>query len=214
MPTITLSFDSNNRLKVIKDTANTYDTCVIYDAPDNENFLDKIHWQNTDYDCFIAYEESDTTHDLYLTWEALESAKKTQALSDLMLVIEPHLINISYLKFNQRDYIYRFRNTKERNSQIYQKNATAIYQSQLCSSIKSIRRLKEKISNDPITLNFGAVEYILPSHFGFCLGVQNAIERAYETIANYPDQNIYMLSELIHPSATSPFLLPRTSRNG
>ena len=43
MPTITLSFDSNNRLKVIKDTANTYDTCVIYDAPDNENFLDKIH---------------------------------------------------------------------------------------------------------------------------------------------------------------------------
>ena len=198
MPTITLSFDSNNRLKVIKDTANTYDTCVIYDAPDNENFLDKIHWQNTDYDCFIAYEESDTTQDLYLTWEALESVEKTQALSDLMLVIEPHLINISYLKFNQRDYIYRFRNTKERNSQIYQKNATAIYQSQLCSSIKSIRRLKEKISNDPITLNFGAVEYILPSHFGFCLGVQNAIERAYETIANYPDQNIYMLSELIH----------------
>jgi 4-hydroxy-3-methylbut-2-enyl diphosphate reductase len=58
--------------------------------------------------------------------------------------------------------------------------------------------VKEKMSNDPITLNFGAVEYILPSHFGFCLGVQNAIERAYETIANYPDRNIYMLSELIH----------------
>lgn len=198
MPTITLSFDLNNRLKVIKDTANTYDTCVIYDATDNENFLDKIHWQSIDYDCFIAYEENEITQDLYLTWEALESAEKTEALSDLMLVIEPYLINISYLKFNQRDYIFRFRNTKERNSQIYQKNATSIYQSQLCSSIKSIRRLKEKISNDPITLNFGVVEYILPSHFGFCLGVQNAIEKAYETIANYPDQNIYMLSELIH----------------
>ena len=53
----------------------------------------------------------------------LESAEKTQALSELMTVIEPHLINISYLKFNQRDYIYRFRNTKERNTQVYQESA-------------------------------------------------------------------------------------------
>ena len=187
MPTITLSFDSNNRLKVRKDTANTYDICAIYDGPDNENFLDTIHWQNTEYDCYIAYEEQASPEDLYLTWEMLESAEKTQALSELMTVIEPHLINISYLKFNQRDYIYRFRNTKERNTQVYQESAVAIYQSQLCAAIKSIRRVKEKISNDPITLNFGAVEYILPSHFGFCLGVQNAIERAYETIANYPE---------------------------
>ena len=198
MPTITLSFDSNNRLKVRKDTANTYDICVIYDKPDNENFLDTIHWQNTEYDCYITYVERASPEDLYLTWEMLESAEKTRALSVLMAVIEPYLINISYLKFNQRDYIYRFRNTKERNTQVYQESAVAIYQSQLCAAIKSIRRVKEKISNDPITLNFGAVEYILPSHFGFCLGVQNAIERAYETIANYPEQNIYMLSELIH----------------
>ena len=198
MPTITLSFDSNNRLKVIKDTTNTYDTCVIYDAPDNENFLEKIHWQNTEYECYIAYEDSDASDSLFLTWETLESVEKTLALCDLISVIEPYLINISYLKFNQRDYIYRFRNAKERNTQIYQQNAIAIYQSQLCAAIKSIRRIKEKISNDPITLNFGAVEYILPSHFGFCLGVQNAIERAYETIANYPEHNIYMLSELIH----------------
>ena len=198
MPTITLSFDSNNRLKVRKDTANTYDICAIYDGPDNENFLDTIHWQNTEYDCYIAYEEQASPEDLYLTWEMLESAEKKQALSELMTAIEPHLINISYLKFNQRDYIYRFRNTKERNTQVYQKSASAIYQSQLCAASKSIRRVKEKISHDPLTLNFGAVEYILPSHFGFCLGVQNAIERAYETIANYPEQNIYMLSELIH----------------
>lgn len=210
MPTITLSFDSNNRLKVKKDTANTYDTCVIYDAADNENFLDKIHWQNNEYDCFIIYEENHAPQDAFLTWESLESIEKTQALSELMAVIEPYLINISYLKFNQRDYIYRFRNTKERNTQIYQKNAIAIYQSQLCAAIKSIRRVKEKISNDPITLNFGAVEYILPSHFGFCLGVQNAIERAYETIANYPDQKIYMLSELIH----NPFVNKDLNKRG
>lgn len=73
-----------------------------------------------------------------------------------------------------------------------------IYQSQLCSAIKLIRRTKEKISGEPIALNFGAIEYRLPSHFGFCLGVQNAIERAYESIANFPDKRIFMLSELIH----------------
>ena len=198
MPTLTLSFDSNNRLKVLKNTANCYDTCVIYDAPDNENFLETLRWQNTDYDCYVTYEKSEDSEQDFLTWETLESIEKTPALSGLMSVIEPYLIHICYLKYNQRDYIYRFRNTKERNTQIYQKNATEIYQSQLCAAIKSIRRVKEKMSNDPITLNFGAVEYILPSHFGFCLGVQNAIERAYETIANYPDRNIYMLSELIH----------------
>ena len=167
MPTITLSFDSNNRLKVRKDTANTYDICAIYDGPDNENFLDTIQWQNTEYDCYIAYENKGTTQDTYLTWETLESVEKTQALSELMTAIEAHLINISYLKFNQRDYIYRFRNTKERNSLIYKESSVAIYLCQLCAAIKSIRRVKEKISNDPITLNFGAVEYILPSHFGF-----------------------------------------------
>ena len=198
MPTITLSFDSNSRLKVRKNSANIYDICVIYNGPDNENFLNTIHWQNTKYDCYVAYEKQVSSQDFYLTWEMLESAERTQALSELMTIIEVDLIRISYLKFNQRDYIYRFRNTKERNAQIYQEGAMDIYQSQLCAAIKSIRRIKEKISNDPITLNFGAVEYILPSHFGFCLGVQNAIERAYETIANYPNQNIYMLSELIH----------------
>lgn len=200
MPTITLSFDSNNRLKVKKDTVDCYDVCINYEKSDKGNFLDKIHWEHTDYDCYITYISSDSPQDHFLTWEALQSVEKTPALADLMKLVEPYLINISYLKFNQRDYIYRFRNTKERNAQIYRDNAIDIYQSQLCSAIKSIRRTKEKISNDPITLNFGAVEYILPSHFGFCLGVQNAIERAYETIANYSDQTIFMLSELIHNS--------------
>jgi 4-hydroxy-3-methylbut-2-enyl diphosphate reductase len=33
-----------------------------------------------------------------------------------------------------------------------------------------------------VNLDFGAVHYLVPSHFGFCLGVKNAIERAYETL--------------------------------
>ena len=49
-----------------------------------------------------------------------------------------------------------------------------------------------------VTLDFGAVRYVIPSHFGFCLGVKNAIERAYETLAENPTKRVFMLSELIH----------------
>ncbi|MGH8019457.1 MAG: 4-hydroxy-3-methylbut-2-enyl diphosphate reductase, partial [Opitutaceae bacterium] len=72
------------------------------------------------------------------------------------------------------------------------------YQSALCEAIKSVRRQKERTASDPERLDFGAVRYLLPSHFGFCLGVQNAIERAYETIAENPGRRVYMISELIH----------------
>ncbi len=198
MPTITISFDSNNRLNVLKDEANCYDYFVIYDSESKKNFLSTLIWEGKKYDFYINYEGENVQKGEYVTWEKLRAGKKSQALTTLMDILEPHLINISYLKFNERDYIYRFRNKKERNTQIYSDNAVDIYQSKLCTAIKLIRRTKEKISNNPITLNFGAVEYILPSHFGFCLGVQNAIERAYETIANYPKKTIYMLSELIH----------------
>ena len=145
----------------------------------------------------------------FLTWETLESVEKTPALSELMSLIEPHLIHICYLKYNQGTTFIALEIPKNAIPKSI-KNAIDIYQSQLCAAIKSIRRIKEKISNDPITLNFGAVEYILPSHFGFCLGVQNAIERAYETIANYPDHNIYMLSELIH----NPFVNKDLNKRG
>ncbi len=198
MPTITISFDSNNRLKVLKNDENCYDCCIIYDSVGTKNFLNTIKWKGKKYDCYISYEDGNIPPGKYLTWEELRAEKKSQALTNLMDILEPHLISISYLKFNERDYIYRFRNKKERNTQIYSDNAVDIYQSRLCTAIKLIRRTKEKISNNPITLNFGAIEFILPSHFGFCLGVQNAIERAYETIANYPQKTIYMLSELIH----------------
>ena len=53
---------------------------------------------------------------------------------------------------------------------------------------------------------------MIPSHFGFCLGVQNAIERAYETVAENPDKRVFMLSELIHNSFVNKDLLARGIR--
>ena len=76
--------------------------------------------------------------------------------------------------------------------------APSAYHSELCEAIKAVKRSKERSASSPASLDFGAVEYLLPSHFGFCLGVQNAIERAYETIASNPGRRVFMLSELIH----------------
>jgi 4-hydroxy-3-methylbut-2-enyl diphosphate reductase len=113
----------------------------------------------------------------------------------------------------ENEYIYRFRTMKERNRSIYiDSQSEALYQSALCLAIKQARRTKEKSSGEPAILDFGAVSYIIPSHFGFCLGVQNAIERAYETVALHPDQRVFMLSELIHNPYVNEDLLARGLR--
>jgi 4-hydroxy-3-methylbut-2-en-1-yl diphosphate reductase len=63
-----------------------------------------------------------------------------------------------------------------------------------------------------VTLDFGAVQYVIPSHFGFCLGVKNAIERAYETLAENAGRRVFMLSELIHNPFVNEDLLRRGLR--
>lgn len=115
-------------------------------------------------------------------------------------IIRSHAIRIPYLRFKETDYIYRFRTEKQRNRQVYHidESSQALYHSELCEAIKAVKRSKERSASSPASLDFGAVEYLLPSHFGFCLGVQNAIERAYETIASNPGRRVFMLSELIH----------------
>ena len=56
------------------------------------------------------------------------------------------------------------------------------------------------------------MRYVIPSHFGFCLGVKNAIERAYETLAENPQKRVFMLSELIHNPFVNEDLLRRGLR--
>lgn len=74
------------------------------------------------------------------------------------------------------------------------------YKSPIISKIKSYRREKDKLKKDftPTVLDFNSVEIIVPRHFGFCYGVENAIEIVYKTIRGHPDNNIYLLSEMIH----------------
>lgn len=155
----------------------------------------------------------------YLSFDQIQSevaaGKLTlsQTLQTVLKAIEPILYKVPYLNQGENEYIYRFRTVKERNRSVYiDQQSEALYQSELCSVIKQARRTKEKTSGEAAVLNFGAVEYVIPSHFGFCLGVQNAIERAYETVASNPDKRVFMLSELIHNPFVNEDLLARGLR--
>ena len=133
--------------------------------------------------------------------------------AELIAAMEPHLANLPYLDLGENEYIYRFRTARERNRSIYvDGQSEALYQSRLCEAIKIARRAREKTSGAPAELDFGAVRYIIPSHFGFCLGVQNAIERAYETVAANPRKRVFMLSELIHNPFVNEDLIERGLR--
>ncbi len=75
-----------------------------------------------------------------------------------------------------------------------------IYRSPLISAIKSKKKKEDKLKKDfsATELDFGKVKFYLARHFGFCYGVENAIEIAFRTIEDNPDKNIYLLSEMIH----------------
>lgn len=136
------------------------------------------------------------------------------SLAALLPRLEPHLVEIPYLHLGENDFIYKFRPAHERNTEIYAQDAAAgaLYQSQLCAAIKELARQHERTATDPVALDFGAVQYVIPSHFGFCLGVKNAIERAYETLAENPGRRVFMLSELIHNPFVNEDLLRRGLR--
>ena len=136
------------------------------------------------------------------------------SLAALLPQLEPHLVEIPYLHLGENDFIYKFRPGPERNLGIYAQDAAAgaLYQSQLCTAIKALARQHERSATAPVTLDFGAVRYVIPSHFGFCLGVKNAIERAYETLAENPGHRVFMLSELIHNPFVNEDLLRRGLR--
>lgn len=50
----------------------------------------------------------------------------------------------------------------------------------------------------PTVLDFGPVQFYLARHFGFCYGVENAIEISYRAIEENPNKKVYLLSQMIH----------------
>lgn len=50
----------------------------------------------------------------------------------------------------------------------------------------------------PSLLDFGPVQFYLARHFGFCYGVENAIEIAFKTVEENPEKEIFLLSQMVN----------------
>jgi 4-hydroxy-3-methylbut-2-enyl diphosphate reductase len=76
----------------------------------------------------------------------------------------------------------------------------AFYRSPIISKVKARRKLDDPRKQDfsPTRLQFSKVEFIIARHFGFCYGVENAIEKSYKAIQEHPDKRIFLLSQMIH----------------
>ena len=79
-------------------------------------------------------------------------------------------------------------------------NVPLFYRSPIISVMKQARRVTDPRKRDltPSVLDFGPVRFKIARHFGFCYGVENAIEIAYRTLEENPDKRIFLLSEMIH----------------
>ena len=90
-------------------------------------------------------------------------------------------------------------------------NIPEIYKSNLITTIKQVRRANDKLKKDfsPTELDFGNIKILLSRHFGFCYGVENAVEIAYKTLAEHPQKRIFLLSEMIHNPEVNADLLSR-----
>jgi 4-hydroxy-3-methylbut-2-enyl diphosphate reductase len=79
-------------------------------------------------------------------------------------------------------------------------NVPALYRSTLIAAVKNSRKHKDKMKKDfsPTLLDFGPIQIFLSRHFGFCYGVENAIDIAFRTIEQNPGKRIFLLSEMIH----------------
>ena len=75
-----------------------------------------------------------------------------------------------------------------------------IYRSSIISKLKEFRKSEDLRKKDfsPTELDFGPVKFLIARHFGFCYGVENAIDIAYKTIKENPGKRIFLLSEMIH----------------
>lgn len=90
-------------------------------------------------------------------------------------------------------------------------NVPVGYRSPLIGSIKQQRKEQDKLKKDftPTLLDLGVLQIYLARHFGFCYGVENAIEIAFRTIEENPGKRIFLLSEMIHNPQVNADLLAK-----
>lgn len=90
-------------------------------------------------------------------------------------------------------------------------NIPDFYKSPVISKVKEIRKITDPRKKDftPTLLDFGPVRFHIARHFGFCYGVENAIEISYKAIEENPNKRIFLLSQMIHNPDVNNDLLNR-----
>ena len=81
----------------------------------------------------------------------------------------------------------------------------AFYRSGILGQVKAQRKAADPRKKDfsPTEIHLGSFTFVLARHFGFCYGVENAIERSYKAIAENPGKRIFLLSQMIHNPAVN-----------
>jgi 4-hydroxy-3-methylbut-2-enyl diphosphate reductase len=74
------------------------------------------------------------------------------------------------------------------------------YRSPLITKIKSHQKANDPRKRDmsPTYVDFGPVGFYIARHFGFCYGVENAIEISFKAVNENPGKRIFLLSQMIH----------------
>ena len=93
-------------------------------------------------------------------------------------------------------------------------NIPDFYKSPIISKVKEIRKISDPRKKDfsPTLLDFGPVRFYIARHFGFCYGVENAIEISYQAIEDNPGKRIFLLSQMIHNADVNNDLIQRGAK--
>jgi len=85
------------------------------------------------------------------------------------------------------------------------------YKSPVISRIKSLRKAADPRKGDfsPTLLDFGPVRFYIARHFGFCYGVENAIEISFKAVEENPGKRVFLLSQMIHNPEVNADLVSR-----
>lgn len=93
-------------------------------------------------------------------------------------------------------------------------NIPEFYRSPIISKIKNLRKVDDpkKADHSPTLLDFGNVQFLIARHFGFCYGVENAVEISFRAIEENPGKRIFLLSQMIHNPEVNNDLVSRGVR--